>query len=84
MEIMSYTAVRNNLAHVLDKVSDDHVPVVVTRQNGRKAVLLGYDDYMSFLETAHLLANPYNAERIHQGIAEVEAGLTQEHALIEA
>jgi len=83
MEIMSYTAVRSNLANVLDRVSDDHIPVVVTRQNGRKAVLLGYDDYLSFLETAHLMASPENARRINRGIAEVEAGLTQEHALID-
>jgi len=84
MEIMSYTAVKNDLAKVLDKVSDDHVPVVVTRQNGRKAVLLGYDDYLSYVATAHLLASPHNAARIHQGIAEVEAGLAQRHDLIEA
>jgi len=84
MEIMSYTAVRSNLADVLDRVSDDRTPVVVTRQNGRKAVLLGYDDYLSFLETAHLMASPENARRINQGMAEVEAGLAQAHELLEA
>jgi len=84
MQIMSYTAVRVNLASVLDKVNDDHVPVVITRQNDRKAVLIGYDDYLSYVETAHLLSNPYNAERLNQSIADIEAGRVQEHELIEA
>jgi len=84
MHIMSYTAVRGNLANVLDKVSDDHVPVVITRQNGRKAVLIGYDDYMSYVETAYLMSTPNNAQRLNASIAEVEAGLTKAHELIEA
>jgi len=48
MDIVSFTHLRVNLARYLDKVDNDHTPVVITRQNDRKAVLIGYDDYISF------------------------------------
>jgi len=83
MQIMSYTAFRVNLASVLDKVNDDHVPVVIIRQNDCKAVLISYDDYLSYVETAYLLSNPYNAERINQSIADIETGRVEAHELIE-
>ena len=40
MEIMSYTEVRKRFAETIDRVNDDHIPIVITRQNGQKAVLL--------------------------------------------
>jgi antitoxin YefM len=45
MEITSYTAFRNNLAAMMDKVNDDNVPVLITRQNGTPAVLVSYEYY---------------------------------------
>ncbi|KEQ00696.1 MULTISPECIES: type II toxin-antitoxin system Phd/YefM family antitoxin [Snodgrassella] len=83
MEIMSYTEVRKRFAETIDRVNDDHIPIVITRQNGQKAVLLSLDDYNSYQETAYLMASPVNAERINKGIAEVEAGLAKQHELIE-
>jgi len=83
MDIVSFTNLRVNLASYLDKVDNDHIPVVITRQNNRKAVLIGYDDYMSYVETAYLLGNPYNAERLNKSIEDIEAGLVEQHELIE-
>ncbi|WAR43657.1 type II toxin-antitoxin system Phd/YefM family antitoxin [Methylomonas rapida] len=83
MDTINYTTLRNNLASVLDKVNDDHNPVLVTRQNGKPAVILSLEDYKSFEETAYLMASPVNAQRLNQAIAEVEAGNTVNHELIE-
>jgi prevent-host-death family protein len=83
MDTINYTTLRNNLASVLDKVNDDHNPVLVTRQNGKPAVILSLEDYKSFEETAYLMASPLNAQRLNQAIAEVEAGNTLSHELIE-
>ncbi|OAI21015.1 MULTISPECIES: type II toxin-antitoxin system Phd/YefM family antitoxin [Methylomonas] len=84
MDAINYTTLRNNLASVLDKVNDDHNPVLVTRQNGKPAVILSLDDYKSFEETAYLMASPVNAQRLNQAIAEVEAGKVVNHDLIES
>ncbi|MDD2760134.1 MAG: type II toxin-antitoxin system prevent-host-death family antitoxin [Methylomonas sp.] len=83
MDTINYSTLRSNLARVLDKVNDDHNPVLVTRQNGKPAVILSLEDYKSFEETAYLMASPANARRLNQAIAEVEAGKTTPHDLIE-
>ena len=83
MDTINYSTLRSNLASVLDKVNDDHNPVLVTRQNGKPAVILSLEDYKSFEETAYLMASPVNAQRLNQAIAEVEAGKAVTHDLIE-
>jgi len=83
MDTMSYSAFRNHLAGSLDKVNEDHNPLLITRQNGKPAVVMSLDDFHSYEETAYLMASPKNAERLNQAIAEVEAGKISQHALIE-
>lgn len=83
MDTINYSTLRSNLASVLDKVNDDHNPVLVTRQNGKPAVILSLEDYKSFEETAYLMASPLNAQRLNQAIAEAEAGKVVTHELIE-
>lgn len=83
METMSYSSFRNNLAKTLDKVNEDHAPVLVTRQNGKPAVLVSLEDFQSYEETAYLMASPANAERLNEAIAQIEADKAIEHGLIE-
>ncbi len=84
MDILNYTTFRNQLSKVLDKVNDDHIPIMITRQNGKPAVLLSLDDFKAYEETAYLMASPKNAARLNQAIADIEAGNIEQHALIES
>jgi len=83
METLSYSAFRSHLARTLDKVNDDHVPILITRQNGKPAIVMSVEDFKSYEETAYLMASPRNAERLSQAIAEAEAGELTEHGLID-
>jgi antitoxin YefM len=83
MDTISYSAFRSNLATTLDRVNDNHKPVMITRQNGKPAVVISLEDFQAYEETAYLMASPKNAERLNQAIAEVEAGKTFSHELIE-
>jgi antitoxin YefM len=83
MDAISYTAARSQLARIMDEVCDNHTPVIITRQNSRSVVLLSLEDYQAIEETAYLLANPYNAERLKRSIAEVESGKVAEKELLE-
>ncbi len=83
METMSYSSFRNHLAKTLDKVNEDHAPVLVTRQNGKSAVLVSLEDFQSYEETAYLMASPVNAERLNEAITQIEADKGAEHGLIE-
>lgn len=74
MDTVSYTSLRQNLAGILDKVNQDRIPILVTRQNGEAAVVMSLKDFQSYEETAYLMASPKNAQRINESIAEIELG----------
>jgi len=82
MQTISYTDFRARLDGVMEQVNDDHSAVIITRQNGKPAVLMSLDDFNAYEETAYLLRSPRNAARLYQAIADIEAGNTEEHALI--
>lgn len=83
MNTLNYSSLRNNLASVLDKVNDDHTPVVITRQNGKAAVIISLEDFKSYEETFYLMASPKNAQRLNKAISEVNASKIVKHELIE-
>jgi len=63
MNALTYTDVRANFANVMDKVCDDHEPVIVTRSKKRPVVMMSLEDYESIEETMYLLKSPKNAAR---------------------
>lgn len=83
MDVMSYSSLRSNLASALDKVNEDHVSILITRQNGKPAVIMSLEDFKAYEETAYLMSNPKNAERLNQAIAEIEAGKSKQHGIID-
>ena len=83
MDTVSYTAFRNHLASTLNKVNDDHKPVLITRKNGKPAVVLSLEDFKSYEETAHLMASSKNVARLNKAIAQLEAGKGVKRELIE-
>ena len=84
MRTTSYSDLRKNLAATLDRVTEDHEPVIITRDRGKPAaVLISLEDLASYEETAHLLKSPRNAERLLSSINELEAGRGKERALEE-
>ncbi|WP_422136501.1 type II toxin-antitoxin system Phd/YefM family antitoxin [Endozoicomonas sp. ALD040] len=83
MDVMSYSDFRAQLASTMDRVNDNHKPVMVTRQNGKPAVLMSVEDFNAYQETAYLMSSPENARRLNEAIAEIEAGNAVQHGLIE-
>lgn len=83
MNTMSYSAFRTNLAKTLDKVNEDHAPVLITRQNGKPAVLVSLEDFKAYEETAYLMTSPENAIRLNRSIVQIEGGIAKQRDLIE-
>ncbi len=83
MDAITYTAVRNNLAKTMDKVNEDHAPVIITRQNGSSAVLMSLDDFNAFEETAYLMRSPANAARLSKAVVDVAKGKVKARKPIE-
>lgn len=83
MDVMSYTAFRAELAGTLDKVVENHKPVLITRQNGKPAVVMSLEDFHAYEETSYLLSSPANAERLKRSVAQIRNRKTQNRELIE-
>lgn len=83
MDAKSYSAVRKDLAKTMQRVCEDHTPLIITRKNASPVVMLSLEDYNAFQETAYLLRNPVNAARLHASIKQAEEGDVLSHDLIE-
>ncbi len=82
MDAIAYSNARKQFAHILDKVCDDHDPVIITRQNAKPVVMMSLEDYNSIEETMYLIRSPANAAHLRASIAEFEAGKYKARELI--
>ena len=82
MDAITYTAVRANLASAMDRVCDDHEPLIITRNGEQSVVMLSLEDYKSLEETAYLLRTPANARRLLAAIAQLNDGKGVERKLV--
>lgn len=70
-------------AKTMDKVCDDHSPIIITRKSQRSVVMISLEDYQALEETAYLLRSPKNARRLLESIVELESGGGTERELLE-
>jgi len=82
MDAITYTAARNRLAKTMDKVNDDHQPILITRQSGKPAVLMSLEDFNAYEETAYLSSSPRNAARLRRAVRTLDAGKGKARKLI--
>jgi antitoxin YefM len=83
MDAISYSTARANLARTMDRVCEDHTPLIITRQKEASVVMLSLEDYQALAETAYLLRNPANARRLLKAVEELSAGGGLAHQLAE-
>lgn len=83
MQTTTFSYTRQNLASTMDKVVNDHSPIIITRQNKEPVVILSLSDFKSMEETAYLMQSSNNASRLNDAINQLEAGLGTVRELIE-
>lgn len=83
MKAIPYTTLRANLAAEMDRVCEDHAPLIVTRKKCSSVVMISLDDYQALEETSYLLRSPKNARRLLASIIELESGHGVERELDE-
>ena len=81
MKALSYSALRSNLAKTMEKVCDDHEPIIITRKSEGAVVMLSLEDYESLEETTYLLRSPKNVKRLLESVSQLEEGRGMEKAL---
>lgn len=83
MKAVTYTNARQNLAKTMEKVCQDHSPIIVTRKTTDSVVIMSLEDYEALEETAFLLRSPKNTRRLIESIAQLEEGQGTERELLD-
>lgn len=84
MRTVMFSTARNELASLLDEVSQDRVAVEIVRRDKPSAILIDKDEYEGLMETLHVLSTPANAARLMEATADADEGKNLvSHDLIE-
>lgn len=70
----TYSNARNNLASLLNQVTDDQEIVVISRRGHEDVAMVSAAELSSMVETAHIFRSPKNAARLMSALEEVRAG----------
>ena len=70
---MTYTAARANLARTIDRVCQDHEPVLIHKRK-ESVVMISLEDFEGWAETVYLLRSPKNAIRLLESIDAANRG----------
>lgn len=71
---VSYSEARNNLASILDQVTDDSEVVVIKRRGHEPVAMISAAELSSLMETEYLFRSPKNAARLEKAIKRTLAG----------
>ena len=82
MDAITYSTARANLARTMDRVCEDHAPLIITRNGEQSVVMVSLDDYQALEETAYLLRSPANARRLLAAVAQLADGAGKERSLV--
>ena len=83
MDTIPYTTARAQLASNMNRVCENHEPLIITRNSQQSVVMLSLADYQALEETAYLLRSPGNAKRLMDAVVELNAGKGAERTLAE-
>ena len=83
MDTVTYSTARANLADTMDRVCEDHEPIIITRNGEQAVVMMSLEDFKALEETSYLLRSPKNARRLLESIAALETGNGQVRSLAE-
>ena len=83
MDAITYSTARANLADTMDRVCEDHEPIIITRNGEQAVVMMSLEDFKALEETSYLLRSPKNARRLLESIAALETGSGQVRSLAE-
>lgn len=83
MDAITYSSARAKLADTMDRVCEDHQPIIITRNGEQAVVMMSLEDFKALEETAYLLRSPKNAKRLLESIAMLEAGKGRARSLVE-
>ena len=84
MQAITFNQAINNFANFMDKVGNNHEPLIITHENHKAVVLISLEDFNAWQETEYLTRSPANAQDLMLAVEEIaERKNLVKHALIE-
>ncbi|WP_233099088.1 type II toxin-antitoxin system Phd/YefM family antitoxin [Pseudomonas veronii] len=68
METINYTNARAHFSETMDRVNDDHIPLLLTRQKGEPVVMISLSEFNALEETD---PNHSNTTSVASGLGEL-------------
>ncbi len=78
METVVLSTFRETLKASLQKVADNHEPMVVKRQRGKDMVVLSLEDFNAMQETLYLLSSAANTAHLLRSKQQLEEGFSKQ------
>lgn len=75
MDTIHFSAFRENLESYMNRVIENHAPLVIHRYKNRSVVLMSLKDFQDYEETSYLLSTPANAQALQTSLEEAERGI---------
>jgi antitoxin YefM len=72
MYAITYEEACNNLGETMERVVNNHIPVIITRHQHSPVVMMSLDDYNSWQETEYLTRSPLNAKDLEEAVEDVK------------
>jgi antitoxin YefM len=69
----TYSNARENLASLLEHVTEDREIVIISRRGYDDVALVSVSELAGLLETAHLLRSPKNAQRLLKALRRAQS-----------
>lgn len=71
MKSISYVDFSNDLDNQIDNVVQNNQPLLVTRKNSAPVVIVSFDYFKPYEETAYLMTSQNNTERLNNAVTEL-------------
>ena len=70
----SLTKVRENLPKIIDEVVETGSEMIISRHGRQEAIILGYEEYESLIETLNILSDPSTMAALNEAENDLESG----------
>ncbi|MDR1883364.1 MAG: type II toxin-antitoxin system prevent-host-death family antitoxin [Prevotella sp.] len=74
MQTVSYTELRSNLKHYLDKVLNNSEPLIVHRSGNESVVVISLEEYNAIKETEYIMSSLAMTGRIKEAEEKLRSG----------
>ncbi len=74
VDVKTFSEARANLKSVMDRVVQDHIPVIISRRRAEPVVMMSLSDWNSWQETAYLNSTAANRAALDQAMEEADSG----------